>query len=248
MTILQKPSGLELKPREDIIANGILAALNAEVVVAVEGSGLAAIDLRGTFSATMELQGSVDGTNFISIPVMADGTNTYVATMTAANVFFANVAGFSLIRVRCTAFTSGSVVCIVNACLPALPPWNRFMVQPAHSVARTLSAANTAGTVTIPAGGAGLFAYLTSISLRRINASAAAIVAGAVLNYTTTQLDVLAWQVTNGIMAWSHLVDVDLVPTHPIKSATANTAATIVMPAAGAGVSTEGIVTYYYGR
>ena len=58
-----------LHPRETLFTAGNLGALNAEIVTACDGSNSLALDLRGTFSMTIEVSGTVDGTNWTLIPV-----------------------------------------------------------------------------------------------------------------------------------------------------------------------------------
>ena len=53
-----------------------LGALNAEIVINADGAMSVALDLRGTFNLTVELAGSVDGTNWTLLAVrsMAGGS------------------------------------------------------------------------------------------------------------------------------------------------------------------------------
>ena len=65
-----------LHPRENIAGSGTLGALNAEIVINADGASTVALDLRGTFNLTVELAGSVDGTNWTLLAVrsMAGGS------------------------------------------------------------------------------------------------------------------------------------------------------------------------------
>lgn len=111
----------------------------------------------------------------------------------------------------------------------------------------TLSAANTAVTLTIAAAGVGLFHYLTRIRITLHNTSAAAVAGSAVtLGFTSTNIPgSLAWTEGNALAAGASKVVVDEVLSQPIKTTTANTATTIVAPACGAGVVCR-ITAYYY--
>lgn len=103
-------------------------------------------------------------------------------------------------------------------------------------------AANTGGTLTLPAAGAGLFHYITRIRIAR---QATAVLAGtALLAITTTNLNGRAYRVGNVMAAGGHQRDVDDSGA-PIKSAVANTATTIVVPVPGAAVSWDVQVDYY---
>lgn len=105
-------------------------------------------------------------------------------------------------------------------------------------------AANTGGTLTLPAV-AGKFHYITSI---RISRSATAVLAGtATLAITTTNLPGSpAWRVGNVMAAGGTQRDVEYIfDDYPLKSLVANTATTIVLPAPGAAVLWDALVTYY---
>lgn len=105
-------------------------------------------------------------------------------------------------------------------------------------------AANAAVTATLPAAGAGLFHYITSIVIQR--AGAAALVGTAALVITTTNLPgAPAWSVGNAVAAGGSLTDLNFMPATPLKSSVANTATTIVCPVPGAGVLWRVTVTYY---
>lgn len=75
----------------------------------VSGMSVAGVHLRGTFSATVTWEGSIDGTNWSSIRAMNMGDGVVAATATTAGLYLLSVAGLSLIRARISAFTSGNV-------------------------------------------------------------------------------------------------------------------------------------------
>lgn len=117
--------------------------------------------------------------------------------------------------------------------------------QSAQLVATAGAAANTQTTATLPAAGAGLFHYITSIVIQR--AATAALVGGATINITTTNLNGATWTVGNAMAAGGSVTDLNFMPSKPWKSQVANTASTIVFPAAGAAVLSRITVTYYTG-
>lgn len=122
----------------------------------------------------------------------------------------------------------------------------RMQMTPVIS-ATTLSAANTTVTLTIPVAGAGLFTYLTRVRITNHNTSATAVAGSAVtLAYTSTNIPTgLAWTEGNALAAGTSKTVVDEVLENAIKTTTANTATTIVAPAAGTGVLVR-ITVYYY--
>jgi len=109
--------------------------------------------------------------------------------------------------------------------------------------------ANAIATATLPAAGAGLFHYITHIFIKRV--ATAALAGGALLTVTSTNLGGRAWRTGNqaSITVATHegAILMNQEFTHPIKSAVANTATTIVGPAAGAAVSWHIVIDYFTG-
>ncbi len=110
-------------------------------------------------------------------------------------------------------------------------------------------AANTGATLTIPAAGAGLFHYITHIFIRRH--ATALLAGGATLAVTTTNLNGLTWRTGNQASITVDTADGMVLADEdygvPIRSAVANTATTIVLPAPGAAVLWTAWVAYYIG-
>ena len=91
-----------LHPRENIVGSGALGALNAEIVINADGASTVSLDLRGTFSLTVEVAGSVDGVNWTLLPVRPGVGGSYAAAIagTAAGAWVATCAGFAKVRAR----------------------------------------------------------------------------------------------------------------------------------------------------
>jgi len=105
-------------------------------------------------------------------------------------------------------------------------------------------AANAAVTLTLPAAGAGLFHYITSIVIQR--AGAAALTGTAALVITSTNLPGdPAWSVGNACPAGGSITDLRFEPAVPHRSSVANTNTSIVCPVPGAGVLWRINVTYF---
>lgn len=117
---------------------------------------------------------------------------------------------------------------------------------PASQFAVVQSAANAAGTLTLPAPPAGQFHYITSLTIKRANTTATAVAAAAAnLAYTSTNLNGFSVHTGNIAAAGTTYTDYDRDFATPVRSQVAATATTIVAPAGGAGVQTEIIATYY---
>lgn len=107
-----------------------------------------------------------------------------------------------------------------------------------------IPAANTAGTITLPAV-AGQFHYITAVEVTR-NATAA-LAGTATLAITTTNLPGGGtwYRVGNAMVAGGTQKDVFQQFASPIKSSVVNTNTTIVFPAPGAAVLWSASVWYY---
>lgn len=75
----------------------------------VRGYGGAIIQVTGTFSATLIVEGTVDGTNWVTLRVMNVSDGSFVTSVTATGVYAIATAGIETIRARVSAYTSGSV-------------------------------------------------------------------------------------------------------------------------------------------
>lgn len=236
------------RSRTDIRVVGTLALLNAELVLNLNGESSASFDIRGTFVGTFVVEGSDDGVNFISVPFYNSLTEIFTTTITTAGTFdIPLISAFRIIKVRCSAFTSGSAQVSLNASL------GNYMLYakpiPTTTTVTTISVANTTATLTLASPGIGLYHYITSIKIKRVNNSSTAIVGTALLAITTTNITgALAFSSGNALAAGDDKTDEDLNFTgNPLKSTTSNTATTIVMPAGGVGVQYRATVTYYIG-
>lgn len=175
-----------LHPREDIYAEASLGALNAEVIIDADGSGTVSLDLRGTFNMTIEVSGTVDGDNWVAIPVKPVGqaSKSYVAAVTGstAGVWVGSAQGFRRVRARVTAYTSGSAVCNLLTSQGILDQSLDGTITPI--IVTATGAAAAAVTLSLPSPGAGLRHYITYLSANRF--ASAALTAGAAPTLVTT--------------------------------------------------------------
>jgi hypothetical protein len=220
-----------LHPRETLIATGNLGALNAEIVMPADGGGTLSLDLRGTFSLTVEASGTVDGTNYTLIPLRPRTGGIYVAAVagTVAGLWVGDCSGYRSVRVRVTAYTSGTAAATLAISTAPLNDMLQGLVTP--NLGTTVGTAGAATTLTLAAPGAGLRHYLTYLSINRF-ATALLTAAAAPVAVTTTNLP--------GSLAFSFAADAAAQGTldrwredfaFPIISNAQNTATTIVCPA-----------------
>ena len=238
-------------------SNFSLGAVNAEVVIDLHGKATFVFDARtGAASLTYLCEGSVDGTNYMVLPMFAnfqllvavalaeEYVPSVVIATTHSGVYSVNCAGFRRLRVRVSAYTSGAVTIAPRASASDFLVYSRPL--PATKHVTVTAAANAGATITLPAAGVGLFHYITYLECTR-NATAA-LAGTATLIVTSTNLPGSpAWSNGNAMAAGGTVTDVFINGANPLKSSAANTSTTIVMPAAGAAVLTRGNCSYYVG-
>lgn len=221
-----------LHPREAIFSTATLGSLNAETIIFADGCGTVSIDLRGTFSMTIEVAGTVDGTNWTLIPMRPVNVASvlYVAaiTGTAAGTWVGQCAGFRQVRARVTAYTSGAATTVLAANTALYDPTVFGPVT--NSIGTAVGASGAAVTLTLASPGAGLRHYLTYLAINRF-AAAVLTAAAAPVTVTTTNLP--------GSLAFSFPADAAALGTidrwredfaFPVASSAQNTATTIVCP------------------
>ena len=259
MGILYDARGNEFKGSLDAITNetltdartisATLSSLNAEVITDLNGQAVAVYDLRtGAGNLTAVFEATVDGTNYFPLPGFDNQTQAFlsavVVTTTLAKTYIVGVSGYRRVRVRISAFTSGTLVVAARASTADFGIY--CWPKPAELAATVTAAAGSGATLTLAAAGAGLFHYITNLHVSR-NATAA-LAGTATLVITTTNLPgSLAFSVGNAMVAGGTQRDLDFVFPQPLKSSVANTSTTIVMPAPGAAVLWRACAFYYVG-
>jgi hypothetical protein len=222
-----------LHPRENLFVTGNIAALNAEVITDCDGCAAFTLDLRGTAVLSVELSGTVDGTNWTLIPVRpinlaGVGYITPIVYPVGGGIWTGVCGGFKRIRARCTAYTSGSVAAVLCASASLLDQSLQGMIT--GGIGTAVGASGAAVTLTLASPGAGLRHYMTYLSINRF-AAAVLTAAAAPVTVTTTNLP--------GSLAFSFAADAAALGTidrwredfaFPIASVAQATATTIVCP------------------
>lgn len=222
-----------LHPREALFVAGNLGALNAEIITDADGSGVVSLDLRGTFNLTVEVSGTVDGTNWTPIPMKPINVagKLFLAAITGAvaGLWLGSCAGFRKVRARATAYTSGAAAATIMASPGFLDQTLDGQITP--NLGTAVGASGAAVTLTLASPGAGLRHYLTYLSINRF-AAALLSAAAAPVTVTTTNLP--------GTLAFSFPADAAAQGTmdrwredfaFPLASSAQGTATTIVCPA-----------------
>jgi len=92
-----------------VTATGTLTAPSQSVTIDVGGYGSVAIQLTGTWTATVGFDGTVDGTNWVDLQVVPSASTTAVLTSAANGLWYVNVGGLNQIRCFADAHSSGTV-------------------------------------------------------------------------------------------------------------------------------------------
>lgn len=221
-----------LHPRENLYAAGTLGALNAEVQADCDGCTTVALDLRGTFSHTVAVQGTVDGTNWTLIPVRPQTGGIYVLGIvgTVPGVWMAACAGFRRVRAIVTAYTSGGSTATLSCSNAIFDDFGKNGGVTAITDT-AVGASGAAVTLTIAAPGLGLRHYLTYLSINRF--AVALLTAGAApVTVTTTNIATsLAFSVPADAAAQGTLDRWREDFAYPLAVTDQNTATTVVCPA-----------------
>jgi hypothetical protein len=200
------------------------AAISAAGRVSVDASGVA-VPVTGTFFQTPQPVSDNAGSLTIDAPV---GTPAFVRLSDGAAAQVGQKTMAASLPVVVASDQSSLPVTVISSplCVVIAP------------------AANTGGTITLPAV-AGQFHYITAIEIKR--AATAALAGTATLAITTTNLPGGGtwFRVGNAMIAGGTQTDVTKEFASPIKSSVANTNTTIVFPVPGAAVLWTATVWYY---
>lgn len=104
----------------NLVPGGTATANSAVEITLGNGQNTIAFQTVGTYTGALTLQGTVDGTNWVSFagtPILNANTGLWLATVTSAlqSVFFAKVSGFTKVRISALAAVTGSVVVTIAA-------------------------------------------------------------------------------------------------------------------------------------
>ena len=166
MSLLRNLLGNFMPHFESRRNTAVLNALNAELVVDIDGDNAALIHIMtsAALTATYVVEGSPDGVNYYAIPVFAFGLGSVngtipqpcqpiiseASTLAIQRILCANVGGLRKIRVRFSAWISGAATVTINTdSCESISPY--LLNQKAASLHVTnTGAVSTAVTATLP--------------------------------------------------------------------------------------------------
>jgi hypothetical protein len=277
MSQLFDARGNEFQGQLDQINNGsvtdartsssTLNSVNAEVFMDINGKAVAVFEVRAAANvATYVFEATMDGTNYYAVPArplagstiggaaISEGLIVSQTLAAAAAASYAvSATGYRRVRIRCSAFTSGSAVVSARATIADYA----IIAQPQPAIFNQsiAPAVNTGGTITLPAV-AGMSHYVTSIQATLAMNPATVQAGAATVFVTTTNLpNTPAWAVpiagnaaaSVGGLGAAFLTIIGEAFPNPLKSSVANTNTTFVFPAPGAAMTWRANVQYYLG-
>lgn len=166
----------------DVLTSGTVTATGLVASIPCQGDGSVNIQVSATaIVATLQFEATVDGTNWFPIPMFAmvgtSGTSSAASTVvgsyggpvyttTVAGIYACNAAGFSSVRVWCTAFTSATAASVsMRTCTGTFTPRDPAMQAPSLT-----STTTAAADVLAIAATAGLSIYITNLVISNAGA------------------------------------------------------------------------------
>lgn len=95
------------------LQNAVAATGNGNVMDVSDAEDVA-IQVTGTFSATVSFEGSIDGANFVALSLTPIGSATPATSTTLAGIWRGSVAGLRAVRTPVT-WTSGTSVTVLGS-------------------------------------------------------------------------------------------------------------------------------------
>lgn len=90
-------------------------ALSCVWMAPPQNTGTVVVSVTGTFSGTLQFEGSIDGTTFVSIGAQTVPSGVQVTSTTGTGTFVLAVSGFVQVRVRASALSSGIAAVSLSA-------------------------------------------------------------------------------------------------------------------------------------
>ncbi len=116
LVVAISPNNSIISVTSDITQTGNLTALNSTVTITPTGRYTCGGQILGTWAGTITAEGTIDGTNWFTVRTANKSTNDIIQTYTANDQFeFYSVAGCVGLRLRMSAYTSGTANIVLTA-------------------------------------------------------------------------------------------------------------------------------------
>lgn len=155
VTINSDANGRAKVVQSDLAVTATLAAASATGATATVGSGIAGIQLTGTWVGTITFQGTQDplaatapAASWFNVNGVASVTGLQVTSTTTNGQWRVNAGGYTAVRAIMTVFTSGSATVWINSSAAASMA---TLAEPLPAGANTIGAVNIAATQTLAA-------------------------------------------------------------------------------------------------
>lgn len=99
----------------DTTSSGTITGASQNISLALVGKSGVAIQITGVWVGTLQFEGTVDGTNWVTINGVVAGTSTPGTTTTANGVVRLTPSGLAQVRIFSTAWTSGTATITIRA-------------------------------------------------------------------------------------------------------------------------------------
>lgn len=96
-----------------------LAAADNAIALNVRGLGAVALQLTGTWVATVSFEATLDGRTWVALNMVPTNSATAVSSATTTGVWISNIGGLEAVRARVSAYTSGTVEAHLQGAEPA---------------------------------------------------------------------------------------------------------------------------------
>lgn len=161
----------------------LTAAGNAGTITAAQGdvrlnlidAGTVAVTLSGTWSATVQFEGTVNGSDWFAVNAYPPTALSAVTSATANGNWIVPCAGLGTLRIRSSAFTSGTIVVTLrNAVASFFAPGSAggtFVADTELPAAAALGDADPAAPVTPTVGAAQMILDAAGPNLTRVRAA-----------------------------------------------------------------------------
>lgn len=90
------------------VITGSIAVLNDTVDLLSPNSATTIIQILGTWSGTLVIEGSNDGSNYVTLQIFNENSRTLATSITANGSYISSTNGYQFYRIRASAWTSGT--------------------------------------------------------------------------------------------------------------------------------------------
>ncbi len=101
--------------QKDLLQSGNITSTAAVTTTTLQGIGNISVQITGTWVGTVQFEGTVDGTNYVNLNAKPVPSGISVTSATANGVWQIDAVGMKLFQVRCSTYTSGTIVVTIRA-------------------------------------------------------------------------------------------------------------------------------------